>query len=151
MTDGNYPPPPRKTVVVSGSGLGPLAQIVEAGPHQFFADEPLGVGDDTGPNPYDLLLAALGACTAMTLRMYAAQKQWSLTDVEVTLTHNREHSADCNDCDKPTSKIDVITRVLRLEGDLDDTQRERLKEIAERCPVHRTLMAADKQINTDLI
>ena len=105
------------------------------------ADEPAPGGDDTGPTPYDLLLAALGACTAMTLRLYAQRKQWPLADVTVSLRHSRIHAEDCANCETRAGLLDRIERVIRLDGNLDDDQRERLLEIADRCPVHRTLQS----------
>ena len=129
---------PRGTVVVEGAGT--LQQHVAAGPHAWLGDEPTDVGGlDTGPSPYDLFLASLGTCTSMTLRMYASRKDWPLESVRVTLTHERVHAKDCADCEKPGGLIDEITRSLELRGPLDDAQRARLLEIADRCPVHRTL------------
>ena len=127
-------------VVVSERATGRFAQVVSAGRHQFVMDEPLSVGgDDQGPTPYDMLSAALGACTAMTVRMYARRKQWPLTSVRVALVHDKVHATDCEDCESREGKVDQIARVVELQGDLDDTQRARLIEIADRCPVHQTL------------
>lgn len=113
---------------------------VRAGKHHFLADEPTSVGgDDLGPTPYDLLLASLGTCTAMTMRMYADRKKWDLREVRVHLEHNKEYPEDATEADNPKSKIDVIERVIEMEGELDEKQRARLLEIADRCPVHRTL------------
>ncbi|MCC5984267.1 MAG: alpha/beta fold hydrolase [Rhodobacteraceae bacterium] len=115
--------------------------IVIDGRHQLVADEPAAMGgDDAGPSPYQLLAAALGACTTMTLRMYAGRKDWPLSHVTCDVTHTRCHSADCAD-GEGKGRIDVFTRALRIGGDLDDEQRARLLEIADRCPVHRTLEA----------
>lgn len=115
---------------------------VRTGRHSFLADEPRSIGgDDLGPTPYDLLVSALGTCTSMTLRMYADRKKWDLQEVRVHLQYSKEHCEDCSDADNPKSKIDTIERVLELEGDLDEKQRARLLEIADRCPVHRTLHA----------
>ncbi|KAA3640262.1 MAG: alpha/beta fold hydrolase [Proteobacteria bacterium] len=109
--------------------------------HSWLADEPKKVGgDDRGPDPYAHILAALGACTVMTMRMYANRKKWPLEDSIVTLQHSREHAEDCQDCDNKNAQIDVINRQIKIIGDdLDDEQRARLMEIADRCPVHRTL------------
>ena len=125
---------------VSVSGQGGLRQSIRAGGHVMVADEPqrLGGGDE-GPNPYDLLLAALGACTNMTLRMYAQRKNWPLAGVDSILRHRKIHARDCEDCETEDGRIDVIERELTLSGDLSDSQKERLMEIADRCPVHRTL------------
>jgi putative redox protein len=113
---------------------------VRVGPHLLLADEPRKMGGtDLGPGPYDYLLAGLGACTSMTLRMYADRKGWPLDEVRVRLSHRKVHAKDCEDCESTTGRIEEITRELQLEGDLDAEQRERLVEIADRCPVHRTL------------
>lgn len=117
-----------------------LRQQIDAGPHTFFADEPADVGgDDAGPDPYELLLSALGACTSMTLLMYARRKGLPLEGVEVRLSHTRQHLRDCEECDERPALLDIITRRITLRGALDEQQRARLLEIARRCPVHRTL------------
>ena len=117
-----------------------LAQQVLVGRHRLFADEPEGAGgSDRGPGPYDYLLAGLGACTSMTLRMYARRKGLDLTRVQVSLTHDRIHARDCEACETQTGRLDRITRRIILEGELSDTERKRLLEIADKCPVHRTL------------
>ncbi|MDH3321007.1 MAG: bifunctional alpha/beta hydrolase/OsmC family protein [Betaproteobacteria bacterium] len=127
-------------VRVAEAGDGRFAQLVTAGRHHLRADEPTSVGgDDSGPGPYDLLLAGLGACTSMTVRMYATQKKWPLECVTVDLKHDKAHASDCAECETREGKIDKIERVLTLEGDLDEAQRARLLEIANKCPVHRTL------------
>jgi uncharacterized OsmC-like protein len=127
-------------VVVAERGTGKFAQVIRvADRHALLADEPIGIGDDTGPAPYDLLLAALGACTSMTVRMYADRKKWPLEDVAVRLSHSKVHADDCAACESDSGKVDVIERELVLEGPLDDEQRAKLMEIADRCPVHRSL------------
>lgn len=113
---------------------------IKAGQHSLIADEPLSVGgNDYGPTPYDLLLSGLGACTAMTLKMYAGRKKWDLQEVEVHMEHGKTHAQDCEACETTKGKIDRIEKEIILTGDLDETQRKRLLEIADRCPVHRTL------------
>lgn len=125
-------------------------QQVTAGRHRWIADEPVSVGGaDAGPNPYDLLLAALGTCTTMTVRMYARRKKIPLQNVSVTLRHSRVHARDCEECESESGFIDRIDETLTLTGDLDPAIRERLLEISQRCPVHRTLMN-EKQIVTKL-
>jgi putative redox protein len=126
-------------VLVVGGPSG-YAQEIAAGPHLLRADEPREVGGtDSGPSPYDLLLAALGACTSMTLRMYADRKRWPLAGADVLLTHGKIHARDCADCETKEGMLDRIERRIHLLGELDDEQRQRLLEIANRCPVHRTL------------
>jgi putative redox protein len=129
-------------VHVVESGEGKFAQDVFMGRHRLRADEPVSLGgNDSGPNPYDLLLAALGACTTMTVRLYAERKQLPLERVSVALTHRKVHAADCAECATREGKIDRIERELTLTGSLDENQRQSLLEIAEKCPVHRTLMS----------
>jgi putative redox protein len=128
------------TVRVAETGNGRYQQEVRMGPHRILADEPESVGGgDTGGTPYDLLLAGLGACTSMTLRMYAERKKWPLQRVTVTLEHGRVHAEDCDHCETKSGKIDHIRRRIAIEGDLDVDQRARLLEIADKCPVHKTL------------
>jgi putative redox protein len=128
------------TVLVRENGQGLFGQDLLNGRHALVADEPQGVGgNDAGPNPYELLLMSLGACTSMTLRLYARRKQLSLTRVSVRLRHSRIHAEDCADCETKTGFIDRIEREIELEGALDQQQRQRLLEIANMCPVHRTL------------
>jgi putative redox protein len=127
-------------VRVVEAGNGKFAQDIYAGRHRLRADEPLSAGGaDSGPSPYDLLLAAVGACTAMTIRLYADQKKIPLERVAVELAHEKIHAADCADCETREGRVDRIERIVTLEGALDDAQRARLLEIANRCPVHRTL------------
>jgi putative redox protein len=137
--DGSGVDPLEGTVIVTEDGSGGYAQRIVAGRHHFVADEPKPVGDDRGPTPYDLLLAALGACTSMTVRIYAARKGWPLERVRVTLRHSRIHAQECADCETKIGWLDHIDRDVELTGDLDETQRERLMYMADRCPVHQTL------------
>lgn len=128
-----------KQAVVKTGASGYVTEI-KTGNHTFIADEPAEVGGtDGGPSPYDLLVAGLGACTSMTLRMYADRKGWDLKEVRVHLQHCKEHVKDGKDPEKPDAKIDRIERDIELAGDLDEKQRQRLLEIADKCPVHRTL------------
>ena len=127
------------TVTVTETGSGTYTQEATVGRHRLLSDEPRPIGDDAGPTPYDLVLAGLGACTSMTVRMYANRKGWPLERVRVTLRHSRIHVKDCADCETTKGWIDHIDRDIELAGDLDDTQRQRLLDIAERCPVHQTL------------
>jgi putative redox protein len=115
--------------------------------HSVIADEPIPVSDDLGPSPYELLLAALGACTSMTLLLYARRKGWLLEQVQVELTHDRSHREDCENCEEDGAKIEAITRRIHLVGDLDDEQRARLAEIARRCPVHKTMAGPPRIID----
>ena len=125
-----------------------LTQDVFAGNHSMVADEPTAVGgNDLGVTPYDLLLAALGTCTSMTLRMYAQRKQIALSGIEITLDHSRVHADDCATCDDQAARVDQITRLIRIDGDLTPDQRSRMMEIADMCPVHRTLFN-QKQVVT---
>ena len=128
------------TVLVRETGNGKFQQEILSGPHRFLADEPVKVGGlDSGPGPYDLLLAGLGACTSMTLRLYADNKKWPLTRVSVRLMHNKIHAEDCLNCETKEGMVDRIDRTITIEGPLDAEQRKRLLEIADKCPVHRTL------------
>ena len=131
--------PSSDAVVVYGGAQG-LAQEIEVGRHRLTADEPAAAGGtDSGPDPYGLLLAALGACTSMTITMYAKRKQWPLRAVRVSLRHEKIHAADCENCEATEGMLDRIERDIELEGSLDEHQRARLLDIANKCPVHRTL------------
>lgn len=138
------------TVIVEGDATG-LAQEIEMGRHRLVADEPVEAGGtDAGPSPYELLLAALGACTSMTLSMYARRKRWPLERVTVRLQHGRIHAQDCAECESKEGLLDRIEREISLTGPLDAEQRERLLAIANRCPVHRTLVS-EIDIRTRLV
>ena len=118
--------------------------------HTLVADEPESVGgDDFGPSPYDYLSASLAACTAMTLKLYAERKKWDLQEVYVYITYSKKHSQDLKLDGKPAGKIDYLKKTLKFIGDLDDKQKERLKEIASKCPVHKTLQS-DTEIETSI-
>jgi len=137
-------------VIVEGSAAG-FAQSITVGRHHLPSDEPVEAGgQDSGPSPYALLLAALGSCTSMTLGLYARRKQWPLENVVVRLTHSRVHAADCADCESTKSLLDHIDVQIHLVGEkLTKEQRARLLEISEKCPVHRTLVNQIK-IETNL-
>jgi putative redox protein len=125
-------------VIVSSDGF--LRQQIKAGSHNLIADEPLeSGGTNSGPDPYSLLLAALGACTSMTLQLYARRKNWPLERVEVRLSHSRIHADDCQDCATKQGYVARIERHIALTGPLSDEQKTRLLEIAQHCPVHKTL------------
>ena len=147
MTTTNEGP---RTVTVQGSAAGFFQQI-SVGPHRLAADEPTSVGGtDLGPSPYDLLLAALGSCTSMTVAMYARRKQWPLEAVTVQLRHSRIHAADCEACETKEGFLDHIQRDVQLTGSLSEEQRARLLDIAGKCPVHRTL-ASEIHVQTRLV
>ncbi|MEA3024397.1 MAG: hypothetical protein QOK01_3249, partial [Alphaproteobacteria bacterium] len=129
-----------RPVVVTETRDSTFQQDVVIGPHRMLADEPAAAGGrDSGPGPYEFLLAGLGACTAMTLRLYAERKKLALRRVSVTLRHAKIHAADCADCETREGMLDRIDRTIALDGDLADAERARLLEIADKCPVHRTL------------
>jgi uncharacterized OsmC-like protein/alpha/beta superfamily hydrolase len=131
---------PRDTVLVVETHEGKFQEEITIGPHRLLADEPTSAGGkDSGPSPYDLLTAALGACTAMTMRMYADLKQLPLDRIRVNLRHGKMHARDCSECETKEGRIDRIERVIELEGPLDAAARAKLLEIADKCPVHRTL------------
>lgn len=112
------------------------------GNHELVADEPVSVegGKDKGPDPYDYLLMSLGSCSVMTVKMYARRKGWEVGELYMELRHNKRHVEDCGHCEDPSSKIDVIEKELVVEADLSDEQLDKLLEISNKCPVHRTLM-----------
>ncbi len=129
-----------RNVVVRETRNSKFQQVITTGPHEMVADEPVAVGgQDSGPGPYDFLLAGLGACTSMTMRMYADRKSLPLERVTVTLQHGKIHAEDCAECETREGMLDQIDRVISMEGALDADQRARLMEIADKCPVHRTL------------
>jgi putative redox protein len=143
--------PLRHGEVLVVSGPSGLAQEITAGPHRLRADEPREMGGaDSGPTPYGLLLAGLGACTAMTLRLYADRKRWPLEGTEVLLTHDRIHARDCADCETREGMLDRLERRVHLQGPLSEEQRQRLLEIANKCPVHRTL-TSEVKVETRLV
>ena len=130
---------PRR-VVVRETRASKFQQTVAIGRHQLIADEPVAAGgEDSGPGPYDYLLAGLGACTSMTMRMYADRKSLPLERVTVTLKHGKIHAKDCEECETREGMLDQIEREIAIEGTLDAEQHRRLLEIADKCPVHRTL------------
>jgi uncharacterized OsmC-like protein len=136
--------------VVYGSAKG-FVQDITTGRHQLVVDEPLAAGGtDTGPGPYDLLIAALGACTSMTVSLYARRKQWPLEGVTVKLRHSKIHAVDCEDREKKDGMLDAIERDVELHGALTEEQRARLLEIANKCPVHETL-TSEISIRTRLL
>ncbi len=128
-----------RSVVVEAGRL-PYAQNISVGSHLLQGDEPVSAGgSDVGPNPYELLLAALGSCTSMTVRMYAERRQWPLEGVHIEMSYARVHAEDCTACDKELTLVDGIEMELSFFGELSQSQRQRLMEIANKCPVHRTL------------
>ena len=139
-----------REVIVHGDATG-FSQQILAGAHALTADEPVeGGGADIGPGPYDLLLAALGACTSMTVGMYARRKAWPLESVTVRLRHSHIHAADCATCETKEGMLDFVERDIELSGTLTEEQRGKLLEISNRCPVHRTL-TSHVEIQTRLI
>ena len=115
-----------------------------AGKHEFMGDEPESVdgGKDKGPDPYDYLLMSLGSCTVMTIKMYVQHKGWDhVDDIYMELRHNKRHDEDCQNCEDPKSRIDIIEKEVIVEGDVTDEQLDRILDISQKCPVHRTLMS----------
>ncbi|SMF26812.1 alpha/beta fold hydrolase [Pseudobacteriovorax antillogorgiicola] len=139
-------------VELRGVGNHEYTHLIRARQHQLLADEPKSLGgDDLGMGPYDLLLSSLGACTAMTVKMYARRKEWPVDDVEISLEHQKIHGKDCETCDNKTGRVDQITKTIKIKGNLSSEQTERLREIAEKCPVNRTLKSevAMKTVHID--
>jgi uncharacterized OsmC-like protein/pimeloyl-ACP methyl ester carboxylesterase len=129
-----------RQIVVQETRASKFQQAVSIGPHRMLADEPVAAGgEDTGPGPYDFLAAGLGACTSMTMRLYADRKALPLDRVTVTLKHSKIHAQDCAECETKNGMLDQIDRVIAMDGTLDAEQRQKLMEIADKCPVHRTL------------
>jgi uncharacterized OsmC-like protein len=129
--------------VVVESASPDFLENISAGRHGLQADEPLSAGgEDAAPSPYELLLAALGACKVITVRMYAKRKGWPLQGVQLNLSHGKVHAEDCADCERPGSLIDQIDIEIKLQGELSADQRRALLAVAEKCPVHRTLTSA---------
>lgn len=123
---------------------------LNAGSHQLAADEPESAGGkNKGPDPYDYLLMSLGSCTVMTIKMYARRKEWPLGNLYMELRHHKQHIEDCKNCDNPGSKIDTIEKEIVVEGDLTDEQLDKILEIADKCPVHRTL-SSDISIDSSI-
>lgn len=131
--------------VVANLGGDGFTTQMRAGKHYFIADEPESFGgEDLGPSPYDFLSAGLAACTSMTLQMYARRKKWDLKNVETHVNHHKTHATDCENCESSTAKIDHFERVIVLKGDLDEKQQTKLLEIADKCPVHRSLSTTSR-------
>jgi uncharacterized OsmC-like protein/fermentation-respiration switch protein FrsA (DUF1100 family) len=138
-----------RNVVVRETRNSKFQQTVSIGPHRLLADEPVAAGgEDTGPGPYDYLLAGLGACTSMTMRLYADRKALPLERVTVTLKHSRIHAEDCAECETKAGMLDQIDRSIAMDGALDAEQRRKLMEIADKCPVHRTLTSEIRILTT---
>ncbi|MGB2695568.1 MAG: OsmC family protein [Dehalococcoidia bacterium] len=128
------------------------SQLLTAGHHSFVADEPPeSGGEDLGPSPYELLLWALGACTSMTLLMYARRKGWDVADISVHLTHDRVHAQDSEDAEEGSGRVDRIRRDISVRGQLSEEQKERLLEIAGRCPVHKTIVSSPQVEDTIIV
>lgn len=128
------------------------SQLLTAGRHGFVADEPEGDGgDDLGPSPYELLLWALGSCTAMTLLMYARRKGWDLAECSVHLTHDRVHAKDSGEWEQETGRVELIKREISLRGQISEEQKERLLEIAGRCPVHKTITGSPTVVDSIIV
>jgi putative redox protein len=138
-----------RQVVVRETRDSKFQQLISVGPHRMLADEPVAAGgEDSGPGPYDFLLASLGACTSMTMRLYADRKALPLERVTVMLKHGKIYAKDCEECETRDGMLDQIDRVIAIEGALDAEQRKRLMEIADKCPVHRTLTSEIRIVTT---
>jgi putative redox protein len=139
----------RAVTVIGGSSS--LRQVISVGRHKLFGDEPKASGGrDEGPDPYELLLSALGSCTNMTLRMYADRKGWPLKEIRAVLTHSKNYAKDCVNCELPAAKLDRVERRITLIGELSEEQRQRLLVIANLCPVHKTLTSGI-DVHTELV
>lgn len=134
---------------VSVESIGNYRILNSSGSHAWLADEPAGVGDGLAPDPYELLAGALGSCTAMTVIMYANRKGWPLENVRVRALHERVHVKDCEECAQNDRHIDHISVEVELEGNLEEEQRNRLREVAARCPVRRTLTAGSRVVDRE--
>jgi putative redox protein len=143
---------PDGAVRVAETGQGKFQQVVRSGSHRLTADEPADMGgEDSGPSPYDFLSIALGACTSMTLRLYAGRKKMALDKVSVDVFHDKVHAEDCEECEDNNKRIDRFERVILLEGDLSREDREKLIEIADKCPVHRTLEQSSRIVTREAV
>ncbi len=141
----------RHDVVASLAGDAGFTTEMKVGSHYITADEPERVGgNDFGPNPYEFVSAGLAACTAMTVQMYVRRKGWPLDNIEVHISYSKEHAHDCQHCGEDSAKIDTFRKAIKLEGDLEEKQIKRILEIADRCPVHRTLHS-ETQVITQLM
>jgi putative redox protein len=136
---------------VSSKSLDNYQVLIRSSSHALLADEPDGIGDGLGPDPYEILLSALAACITITLKLYAKRKEWDLQNVEVDLTHDRVYAKDCKECEQTEGKVERIIVRLKIEGDLDEAQRERIREIAHKCPVHRTLAGSATILHETLV
>ncbi len=138
------------TQVIAKINRAKYKTIIVTGNHELIADEPVPFGQDLGPNPYDFLLTALGACVTMTLRMYADRKGWNLEEVQVHLEQSRVYAKDCKECESEDGYVHVIEKKLKFIGELTEEQIQRLLEISDKCPVHKTLTNEIKIITTTL-
>ncbi|MDR9456063.1 MAG: bifunctional alpha/beta hydrolase/OsmC family protein [Salegentibacter sp.] len=137
--------PESQSDVVANLGSTGYTTQMKAGKHHFTADEPVKAGgNDYGPTPYQLVSAGLAACTSMTLHMYARRKKWPLENVETHVSYSREHASDCDNCEDKAAKLDTFKREIQIKGDLDEKQKKRLLEIADKCPVHKSLTSKNQ-------